>query len=110
MDSIVDRYTIMKTITCVALAVAFMFSFGSLIIKENVKLMAEASNFVVNFICGFTVRGANFVRGDSEHRSGANLRASYFDLIDGTRGGVDAKRATRGGVDAKRRHLLFQLH
>lgn len=39
MDSIEDRYTIMKTITCVALAVTFMFSFGSLVIKENVKLM-----------------------------------------------------------------------
>ena len=38
MDSIEDRYTVMKTITCVALAIAFMISFGSLIIKENVKI------------------------------------------------------------------------
>lgn len=38
MDSIEERYTILKTITCVTLTLSLVFCFGSLLIKENKKI------------------------------------------------------------------------
>ncbi len=39
MDSIEDRYTLMKAITSIALVIALMVSFVSLLIKENLEIL-----------------------------------------------------------------------
>ena len=39
MDSIEDRYTLMKAITGIALVIALMVSFVSLLIKENLEIL-----------------------------------------------------------------------
>jgi hypothetical protein len=38
MDSIEERYNILKSITGIALVIAFILSFGSLLIRESVEI------------------------------------------------------------------------
>ncbi len=45
MDSIEERYTIMKAITGVALVIALLISFGNLLIRENLQIIRIQSTF-----------------------------------------------------------------